>query len=197
MSEITRLIVAAAAGEPQAAADLLPLVYDELRKLAAARLASEKPGQTLQATALVHEVYLRLVNSDPAKPWAGRAHFFAAAAEAMRRILIEHARRKRRLRRGGDRHRITLTVDLSGQTDPDIDVLDLDEAIMQFSKGNPESAELIKLRFFVGMTVPEAAAVLQISVTSAERQWRYARAWLADFISGAHHVSKKIEGPSD
>jgi RNA polymerase sigma factor (TIGR02999 family) len=185
MADVTQILSAAAAGDPKAAAELLPLVYEELRKLAAARLADEKPGQTLQATALVHEAYVRLVGGAQPQNWNGRGHFFAAAAEAMRRILINRARDKSRLKRGGDRRRIHL-ADL---TDPDAatpdDLLDLDEALDRLAASYPQAAELVKLRFFAGLTLDEAAESLGIPPRSADRQWAFARAWLADALSGA------------
>src|SRR5262249_40086177 len=157
---------------------LLPLVYDELRQLAAQRLAQEKPGQTLQATALVHEAYLRLVDTELAQRWDSRGHFFAAAAEAMRRILVEKARRRGRLKRGGDRQRLDLdAVQLSVQEVPD-DLLALDEALAELTREHPEKAELVKLRYFAGLTVTEAARVLGIGTSTADRYWTYARAWL-------------------
>jgi len=183
MTEVTRILSAIEEGDPHAAEQLLPLVYDELRKLAAQRLASEKRGQTLQATALVHEAYLRLVQSgDASAPraqrWDTRCHFFAAAAEAMRRILIEKARRKRRLKRGGQLKRIDLEhveLTLDGPSD---DLIALDEALAKLALEHPEKAELVKLRYFAGLTVNEAAKLLGISTSTADRHWTYARAWL-------------------
>jgi RNA polymerase sigma factor (TIGR02999 family) len=184
MSDVTRLLDAAAGGDPRAAADLLPLVYDELRKLAAHRLAQEKPGQTLQPTALVHEAYLRLVGPDPAQPWNGRGHFFGAAAEAMRRILIDQARRKNRPKHGGDRDR----ADLDGLAGPPADdrghdLLALDEALTALAREEPAKAELVKLRYFAGLTLEEAAACLGISPATAKRHWALARAWLFAALS--------------
>jgi len=175
VTPVTQLLEAAHAGDQQAAAKLLPLVYDELCKLATARLAGEKPGQTLQATALVHEAYVRLVGTDRGLKWDGQGHFFAAAAEAMRRILIENARRKQGPRRGGDRRRMDADLDRIAANDRDIDLLDLDEALEHLAAESPVRAELVKLRFFAGLTVPEAAEVLGISVATAERYWAYAR----------------------
>jgi RNA polymerase sigma factor (TIGR02999 family) len=179
MSAVTRILDAAAAGDPAAAAELLPLVYDELRRLAAARLAAEKPGQTLQATALVHEAYLRLVGAaDPG--WGGRGHFFAAAAEAMRRILVDNARRKHAAKRGGARTRTDLR-DVAAATDlPPGDLLDLDAALTAFEAEEPEKAALVRLRFFGGLPEAEAAACLGLSRATASRHWAYARAWLLD-----------------
>ena len=178
MSEFTQILSAIEQGDPQAAEQLLPLVYDELRKLAAQRLAQEKPGQTLQATALVHEAYLRLVGSDPARTWDGRAHFFAAAAEAMRRILVDRARRKRRPKHGGDRPQVDVDLDALAIPPPPVDVLALDEALTRLAQEAPARAELVKLRFFAGLTMPEAAQALGVSLATAERHWKYARAWL-------------------
>jgi RNA polymerase sigma factor (TIGR02999 family) len=173
MSDVTRLLDAALAGDRRAAADLLPLVYDELRKLAAARMAAEAPGQTLDATALVHEAYLRLVGD---QQFDGRGHFFAAAAEAMRRILVESARRKGRVRHGRNRRRVELT-DLPAAAPPD-ELLALDEALDRLAERDPIRANVVKLRFFTGLTVPEVAAALGISVATAERHWAFARTWL-------------------
>jgi RNA polymerase sigma factor (TIGR02999 family) len=180
MSEVTRILSAAAAGDPRAANELLPLVYEELRKLAAARLADEKAGQTLQATALVHEAYLRLVGNE--EPWNGRGHFFAAAAEAMRRILVENARRRGRVRHGGGRRRVELS-DVPAAV-PDEDLLALDEALNRLTAQDPIRAELVKLRYFAGLTVPQAAESLGISVATAERYWAFARAWLFTELNG-------------
>jgi RNA polymerase sigma factor (TIGR02999 family) len=177
MSEVTRILSAIEQGDPHAAEKLLPLVYDELRKLAAQRLSQEKPGQTLEGTALVHEVYLRLVGADPQKPWDGRRHFFAAAAEAMRRILVESARRKRAPKHGGDLHRQPLDPDciaVSGTTD---DLLALDEALSKLAATDPNVAELVKLRYFAGLTIPQAAEQLEISPRTADAWWSYAKAW--------------------
>lgn len=178
MSDVTRMLAGIEAGDPQAAEQLLPLVYDELRKLAAARLAGEKSGQTLQATALVHEAYLRLVGSDEA--WRGRGHFFAAAAEAMRRILVENARKKGAGKRGGGGRRIPLDdVDLAAPERSD-ELLDLDEALSALEKTDRTAAELVKLRYFAGLTLREAARSLDLAPRSADAVWAYARAWLLD-----------------
>jgi RNA polymerase sigma factor (TIGR02999 family) len=177
MSDVTRILSAIEQGDPRAAEQLLPLVYDGLRKLAAQRLAQEKPGQTLQATALVHEAYVRLVDQGKGKEWNGCAHFFGAAAEAMRRILIDRARRKQHVRHGGGRLRIDLDEALS-IAEPRLDLLALDEALSQLASKQPIKAELVKLRFFAGLTMPEAAQALGISLATAERYWRFARAWL-------------------
>jgi RNA polymerase sigma factor (TIGR02999 family) len=178
MSDVTRLLLQIDSGDSSAADKLLPLVYDELRKLAAAKLIQEQPGQTLQATALVHEAYLRLVKADETKHWDGRRHFFAAAAEAMRRILIEASRRKGRIKRGGDFGRIPLDeVAVASEVEPE-DLLALDDALTKLAAENPSAAELVRLRFFVGLDHEGAAAVLGISAVTAKRTWRYARAWL-------------------
>jgi RNA polymerase sigma factor (TIGR02999 family) len=171
-------------GEPKLARELLPLVYDELRRLAAQRLAKEAPGQTLQATALVHEAYLRLVGETPDRPWDGRGHFFAAAAEAMRRILVEQARRRHRLKRGGDRARIDLDqVDLAAPA-TDEHVLALDEALERLAQIEPVKAQLVQLRVFAGLTIAQVAEVLGLSISTTDRYWAYARAWLRVEIAG-------------
>jgi RNA polymerase sigma factor (TIGR02999 family) len=179
MSEVTRILSAIEQGDPQAAAQLLPLVYDELRKLAAQRLAQEKSGQTLQATALVNEVYLRLVGGELTQDWNGRRHFFAAAAEAMRRILIDRARHKQTHKAGGGRRRLDLDI-----IDPVLEeengdrLLVLDDALRQLEAEDPRKAELVKLRFFAGLTAEQAAAALGVSISTAEKDWAYARSWL-------------------
>jgi RNA polymerase sigma factor (TIGR02999 family) len=178
MSEATRILSAIEQGDPHAAEQLLPLVYDELRKLAAAKLAQERPGQTLSATALVHEAYLRLVGADQGQHWNSRGHFFAAAAEAMRRILVEQARRKRSVKHGGHRVRIDLEEALVVGDEPPLDLLGLDEVLDQLAGADPRAAELVKLRFFAGLTGEQAAELLGISPRSADMLWAYARAWL-------------------
>jgi RNA polymerase sigma factor (TIGR02999 family) len=179
MSDVTRILNAIERGEAGATDELLPLVYEELRLLAAQKLAQEKPGQTLQATALVHEVYIRLLGDQP-HDWQSRAHFFGAAAEAMRRILIENARRKGRLRRGAGRQRIDLdALSLAIETPAD-DLIALDEALSRLVKEDPEVAEVVKLSYFGGLTLEEAAEVLGISRRTAYRYWAYTRAWLYD-----------------
>jgi RNA polymerase sigma factor (TIGR02999 family) len=178
MSEVTRILSAVEHGDPHAAAQLLPRVYDELRKLAARMLSQEKAGQTLQPTALVHEAYLRLVDVDRAQQWNSRGHFFAAAAEAMRRILVDAARRKRSLRRGGAGQRLDLSVDDLTVVPVSDELLDLDEALSKLSTVDPQAAELVQLRVFAGMTVEEAAQFLGVSPRTAKRTWAYARAWL-------------------
>ena len=177
MTGVTQLLHALEQGDPHVASRLLPLVYDELRKLAAQRLAQEKPGQTLDATALVHEAYLRLVDVEKAQEWNSRGHFFAAAAEAMRRILVEQARRKRSVRHGGGRRRLDLDEALS-LPGPRQDLLALDEALTRLAEKQPLKAELVKLRFFAGLTMPEAAQALGVSLATAERYWTFARSWL-------------------
>jgi RNA polymerase sigma factor (TIGR02999 family) len=171
-------------GKPKPARELLPLVYDELRRLAAQRLAREAPGQTLQATALVHEAYLRLIGGDPDRPWDGRGHFFAAAAEAMRRILVENARRRHQLKRGGDRARVDLDKAEPAAPETDDDLLALDQALEQFAKTEPIKAELVQLRVFAGLTNAQAAEILGLSIATADRYWAYARAWLRVEIAG-------------
>jgi RNA polymerase sigma factor (TIGR02999 family) len=180
MANVTEVLERIEQGDPNAAAQLLPLVYEELRRLASWKLAREKPGQTLQATALVHEAYLRLVDAQKADQWASRGHFFAAAAEAMRRILIDSARRKASAKHGGGRRRLDLDrLNLSlGEELPGDELLALDEALAKLAQEDPAKAELVKLRFFAGMTLPEAARALGVSLATAERYWTYARAWL-------------------
>src|SRR5262245_25748766 len=178
MNEVTRLLAAIDAGDRQAADALLPLVYGALRQLAARKLAHETSDQTLDATGLVHEAYLRLVDADRDRPWDGRGHFFAAAAEAMRRILIDNARRKRSQKHGGDRQRENLEgVDIA-TPEPSEDLLALDEALTRLTARDPVKAELVKLRYFAGLSQPQAAQVLGIAMTTADRYWAYARAWL-------------------
>jgi RNA polymerase sigma factor (TIGR02999 family) len=197
MSDVTDILSAIEQGEPLAAEQLMPLVYDELRKLAAQRMAQEKAGQTLEPTALVHEAYLRLVQpgtdvSIEGRHWNSRGHFFAAAAEAMRRILIDNARRKRRPKHGGDRQRVDLDPSFPA-TDPGEDVLAIDEALVRLSKHEPLKAELVKLRFFGGLSLDQAASCLGISEATAKRYWAIARAWLYEELSNAgntahHHL---------
>jgi RNA polymerase sigma factor (TIGR02999 family) len=178
MSDVTRLLEAAAGGDRQAAADLLPLVYDELRRLAAAYMAAELPGHTLNPTALVHEAYMRLVGPTGSRDFANRRHFFAATAEAMRRILVESARRKRGPKQGGDRQRLEADLDTISAPVHSVDLLALDEALTRLAREAPLRAELVKLRFFAGLTMPAAAQALDISLATAERYWTYARTWL-------------------
>ena len=178
MTDITRILSEIEHGDPTAANNLLPLVYDELRQLAAARLRNEKAGQTLQATALVHEVYLRLLDGGQPNDWKSRGHFFGAAAEAMRRILVEQARAKQSIKRGGALQRVDLTVNHPGTEDEVLDLLALDEVLKKLESVRPRQAEIVKLRFFAGLTVDQAAAAAGISTTTADTDWAYARAWL-------------------
>ena len=190
MNDVTRILSAIERGDPQAAEQLLPLVYDELRRLAARKLAQEKPGQTLQATALVHEAYLRLVDAEAIRRWDSRGHFFAAAAEAMRRILVENARRKGRVKHGGGRRREHADLDALGAGGPPEDLLALHEALEQFALHDPLKAKLVELRFFAGLTLEQAAECLGISPSTADRAWRYARAWLYAAMAGADPEEK-------
>jgi RNA polymerase sigma factor (TIGR02999 family) len=183
MTEVTRILSAIEAGDPHAADQLLPLVYDELRRLAAQRLAQEKPGQTLQATALVHEAYLRLVDTETAQHWNSRSHFFAAAAEAMRRILVDQARSKQSQRRGGRHGRCELHDGDQIEIPRHDELLDLDAALEKLASTDPRAAELVKLRVFAGMTVDEIAQVQGVSARTVKRQWVYARAWLGRQLS--------------
>jgi len=183
VNEVTRILSAIAQGDPSAASQLLPLVYDELRKVAAQRLSLETPGQTLQPTDLVHEAYLRLVGELEELHWDNRGHFFAAAAEAMRRILVENARRKQAAKRGGGRQRVRLE-EFHRITESPEDLLDLDDALTQFAAQEPDKARLVQLRFFAGLSTPDAAAALGISVATAERWWTFARTWLYSELQG-------------
>jgi RNA polymerase sigma factor (TIGR02999 family) len=185
MTEVTRILSALELGDPHAAEQLLPLVYDELRKLAAQKLAREKPGQTLQATALVHDAYLRLVDRAQAQQWNSRGHFFAAAAEAMRRILVERARGKARDKRGGDWRRVDFEeLDAAASVTPG-QLVDLDDALARLAALDPLAGELVKLRYFAGMALDEASAALGVSTATAYRHWAYARAWLRSELLGA------------
>jgi RNA polymerase sigma factor (TIGR02999 family) len=184
MSEVTDILHALESGDARAADRLLPLVYAELRQLAAAQLAHEPPGQTLQPTALVHEAYLRLVGGANPATWHGRGHFFAAAAVAIRRILIDHARRKRSLKRGGGRVRRDLEALPLSLPEPQEDLLALDEALQKLATEHPQAAELVQLLYFAGLTLPEAAQALDLSPRTAGRRWAYARAWLRREIEG-------------
>ena len=179
MHDVTQILSQIESGDPSAAEQLLPLIYDELRKLAAARLAQEKPGQTLQATALVHDAYIRLVDVDQAQHWDSRGHFFAAAAEAMRRILLNRARDRNRLKRGDGAQRIDLNQIEAAMDTPGEDLLAVDDAIEALAVEDSDCAKLVKLRFFGGLTMREAAESLGIPRRTADRQWAYARAWLA------------------
>jgi RNA polymerase sigma factor (TIGR02999 family) len=187
VTEVTQLLNAISQGVPHAAADLLPLVYDELRRLAAARLAAEPSGNSLQPTALVHEAYLRLVGSPDGEHWNHRGHFYAAAAEAMRRLLVENARRKKRRKHGGDRCRVSLEVAESLVQAPSEDLLALDEALTRLTAQEPVKAEVVKLRFFAGLTMPEVAQALGLSLATVERYWTYARLWLYAELTDEDH----------
>jgi len=178
MNDVTRILEAIEQGDPQAAGELLPLVYRELRQLASQRLAQEKPGQTLQATALVHEAYLRLVGKEDTRSWDGRGHFFAAAGEAMRRILVENARRKAGPKAGGDRQRVELAAVEPAIEDPRIDIIALDEALTALEAKDRRKADLIRLRFFAGLSIEQAAEALGVSVATANNDWSYAKSWL-------------------
>lgn len=182
MTDVTRILSAIEQGDAQAAEQLLPLVYEELRKLAAQKLVNEKPGQTLQATALVHEAYIRLVDVDKAQHWNSRGHFFGAAAEAMRRILLNRARDKGRMKRGGHLQRLDLDkIEIATDTRDD-DLLALDEALERLAEENQECADLVKIRFFAGLSVEDAGTAMGISARTAKRHWAYARAWLFDAL---------------
>ena len=191
MTEVTRILTAIEQGDAQAAEQLLPLVYDGLRRLAAEKMAHEKPGQTLQATALVHEAYLRLVDAEKARHWSSRGHFFAAALEAMRRILLNRARDKRRMKRGGRFHRIELDEVVLAVDAPDERLAAIDEAIERLASENPECAKVVKLRFFAGLSFQETAAALDISASTAKRHWAYARAWIFDQLRPDDHSASR------
>ena len=182
MSEVTLILSAIEEGDPHATEKLLPLVYDELRKLASEKMANERPGQTLQATALVHEAYVRLVDVEKAHHWNSRGHFFAAAAEAMRRILINRARDKGRQKRGGSCQRVDLDSLLTADQASDGDLVAIDDALQELARRNAQCAELVKLRFFTGLTLDEAAAAMGIARRTANRYWAFARAWLFDAL---------------
>ncbi len=184
MTHVTQILSQIESGDPSAAELLLPLVYDELRKLAAAKLVDEKPGQTLQATALVHEAYVRLVDVENVQHWNSRGHFFGAAAEAMRRILVENARRKRSLKCGGDRQRVNLDCAATLDGVPHTDLLALDDALARLRREDPIKADLVQLRYFAGLTIEQTAEALGISRATAARYWSYARTWLYVAISG-------------
>jgi RNA polymerase sigma factor (TIGR02999 family) len=185
MGDVTRILEAIEQGDMDAAGDLFPAVYDQLRRLAALELAHESPGQTLQATALVHEAYLRLVDIDRARTWKSRGHFFAAAAEAMRRILVDRARRKRSLKRGGGLARVALDETNLAAPETADELLAVDEALDRLAVADPQAAELVKLRYFAGLSIPDVAQVLDVSPRSADRIWAYARAWLRRAIDGS------------
>ena len=185
MSEVTQILHAIAEGDEQAASQLLPLAYDELRKLAAQRLARETPGQTLQPTALVHEAYLRLVGENEERHWDSRGHFFAAAAEAMRRILVEIARQKASLKRGGDRDRVDVVDSLLASPEPREDLVALDAALTKLAETDKQAAELVQLRYFGGLPIREVAEILGIAPRTADRLWAFAKAWLHEEIEGS------------
>ncbi len=195
MADVTRILSAIEEGDPSAAEQLLPLVYDELRKLAAQKMAQERPGQTLQATALVHEAYIRLVDVEKAQHWNSRGHFFGAAAEAMRRILVENARRKGRDKQAAGERRRDLRVAEPAVGGPDVDILAIDEALGKLAAKHPEKAELVKLRYFGGLTHGEAASLLGMPIATADRHWRYARAWLAREMRRGLSVDGERETP--
>ena len=184
MTDVTQLLSQIESGDSAAADELLPLVYDELRKLAAVRLANEKPGQTLEATALVHEAYLRLVDVDKAQHWDSRGHFFAAAAESMRRILVDNALRKKTLKRGGDRNRENLSDVAPAIVPPEDDLIALNEALEHLAEIEPQTAQLVKLRYFAGLTNKQSAELLGISPRKADSLWAYAKVWLHERITG-------------
>ena len=188
MSDVSHVLSAIEQGDPSAACQLLPLVYAELRKLAAQKLAREKPNQTLDATALVHEAYMRLVGDGPTQHWDHRGHFFAAAAEAMRRILVENARRKQGPKQGGHMQRVDADLNLVADRAASIDILALNDALCRLADESPVRADLVKLRFFAGLTVPEAAAALGISLATAERYWTFARSWLYAELTDANQL---------
>ncbi len=183
MSEIEKILENSTPGDPAVAEQLLPLVYEELRKLAAAKLAREPAGHSLQATSLVHEAYMRLVKNQKDAQWDGRGHFFSAAAEAMRRILVDRARRKKAIKHGGDRKRKHFAEDLIVAPETNIDLIELDSALTSLAEQSPRKVELVKLRYFIGLTLKEAADVLGIGISTADRDWAYARAWLYRHIS--------------
>ena len=183
MNNVTQILKAIEHGDAHAADDLLPLVYDELRRLAAQRLAREPSGLTLQPTALVHEAYVRLVDDEKAQQWDSRGHFFGAAAKAMRRILIDNARRKKSLKRGGDLQRVDLNVGEMDGTQRDDELLALDESLQALATSDPRAAKLVELRYFAGMTMEQAASVLDVSLTTAKKDWTYARTWLRRAMS--------------
>lgn len=196
MADVTRILCQIEHGDPSAADQLLPLVYDELRRLAAAKLANEKPGQTLQATALVHDAYIRLVDAEKAQHWNSRAHFFGAAANAMRRLVIENARRKGRLKHGGAMHRVELDTGLHVSESPHWDLIALDEALGRLADQEPKKAELVTLRFFGGLSMAEAANVLGVSLATAERYWTFAKSWLFAELADSRQSSPE-KGASD
>jgi RNA polymerase sigma factor (TIGR02999 family) len=185
MADVTQILLAINRGDPRAAEQLLPLVYDQLRRLAADKLARESPGQTLEATALVHEAYLRLIGPDPGRAWNGQSHFFAAAADAMRHILVDHARRKNALKGGGARGRVELRDAAVAAPEASDEILAVDEALEGLAAVDAQAAQLVKLRYFAGLSVDEAALALDMSPRSVDRLWAYARAWLQRAIQSA------------
>ena len=191
MNDVTRILSAIEQGDSNAAEKLLPLVYQELRKLAAARLSKEKTGHSLQPTVLVHEAYLRLVDVDQPQQWSGRGHFFAAAAEAMRRILVDIARRKKSEKHGGQLRRVSLDDDLAATHDRAVDLLALDEALAELEQRWPDKAKLVKLRYFAGLTIPEASRAIGVSRATGERYWTFAKAWLHLQLSNGEEQSGK------
>jgi RNA polymerase sigma factor (TIGR02999 family) len=192
MNDVTRILSAIEQGDSNAAEELLPLVYQELRKLAAAKLSKEKTGHSLQPTVLVHEAYLRLVDVDQPQQWNGRGHFFAAAAEAMRRILVDIARRKKSKKHGGQLRRVSLDDDLAATRDREVDLLALDEALARLEQRWPDKANLVKLRYFAGLTIPEASRAIGVSRATGERYWTFAKAWLHLQLSNGEEQSGKI-----
>jgi RNA polymerase sigma factor (TIGR02999 family) len=188
MTEVTRILCAIDQGDGHAAEQLLPLVYDELRRLAAQKLAQERPGQTLEATALVHEAYMRLVGGDPIQQWNSQGHFFAAAAEAMRRILVDNARHKQSKKRAGGRVYLDLNELAPATSERSDDVLDIDAAVADLAKADAQAAELVKLRYFAGLTIPQAAEALGVSPRNADFLWAYARAWLLRYLGGGQKM---------
>jgi RNA polymerase sigma factor (TIGR02999 family) len=192
MNDVTRILSAIEQGDSNAAEELLPLVYQELRKLAAAKLSKEKTGHSLQPTVLVHEAYLRLVDVDQPQQWNGRGHFFAAAAEAMRRILVDFARRKNSEKHGGQLRRVSLDDDLAATRDREVDLLALDEALARLEQRWPDKANLVKLRYFAGLTIPEASRAIGVSRATGERYWTFAKAWLHLQLSNGEEQSGKI-----
>jgi RNA polymerase sigma factor (TIGR02999 family) len=197
MTETSQILTAIGQGDPQAASKLLPLVYEELRQLAATRLARETPGQTLDANGLVHEAYLRLVGDNPRRPWNGRSHFFAAAAEAMRRILIDNARRKRRVRHGGEHDRQPLDESQLAEAEADHRLLAVDEALDKLAAEDEDVARVVKLRYFVGLSVEETADVMEVSVRTVNRHWAYARAWLHKELKKSMNVQDGMARADD
>jgi RNA polymerase sigma factor (TIGR02999 family) len=196
MNDVTRILSAIEAGDPQAAEQLLPLLYDDLRRLAAQKMGRESPGQTLTATALVHEAYLRLAGAQTVQSWNSRGHFFAAAAEAMRRILVERARHKRSLKAGGNFQRHELSDLLPAVGGHDLDLLALNEALDKLEKRDRRQAELVKLRFFAGLTIAEAAAALGVSTSTAENDWAHARCWLRLEMDGGSRGDRPLRSPT-